>query len=1097
MMKNSLGSLGWFGVCSLVAGVVLPHTTIFTCSAACVSAPSGLVSWWPGEGNGNDATGIHNGSLLNGVTFDSGEVGHAFRFVAGPNQRVYVPDSPSLQLTNSLTIEGWFKINGGWVLVHRGDDRPGFDPYSLSLQPNGTLAFQITDASNNIATAQTPGALATNIWTHLAATLDGATGMMSIYVNGQLSAQTQTTIRPFGPLDPTRDPSLCIGNVSGHTIDFPFDGWADEVSLYNRALVPSEIQSIYNAGAAGKCPLGSLACVTPPPGLAGWWPGEGNGNDALGTNNGVLMNGVGFGPGEVGQAFTFYGSNQFVAVADAPSLDPTNAFSLEAWVNLSAFSGNDSTVIAAKEDPYSTRQYQLAMFNSGGHWVFRPGVMVPGGFIGFNGTNAVQLNTWYHVVETYDGAVLKLYVNGNLDGSTAASGPINVTANPFRVGSDGSGPWNFIGNIDEVSLYNRALGPSEIQSIYNAGAAGKCPPGALACVTPPSGLAGWWAGEGNGNDVLGTNNGVLMNGVGFGPGEVGQAFTFYGSNQFVAVADAPSLDPTNAFSLEAWVNLSAFSGNDSTVIAAKEDPYSTRQYQLAMFNSGGHWVFRPGVMVPGGFIGFNGTNAVQLNTWYHVVETYDGAVLKLYVNGNLDGSTPASGPINVTANPFRIGSDGSGPWNFIGNIDEVSLYNRALVPSEIQSIYNAGAAGKCPPGALACVTPPSGLAGWWAGEGSGSDVLGANNGVLMNGAGFGPGEVGQAFTFYGSNQFVAVADAPSLDPTNAFSLEAWVNLSAFSGNDSTVIAAKEDPYSTRQYQLAMFNSGGHWIFRPGVMVPGGFIGFNGTNAVQLNTWYHVVETYDGAVLKLYVNGNLDGSTPASGPINVTANPFRIGSDGSGPWNFIGNIDEVSLYNRALVPSEIQSIYNAGAAGKCATPIPVAIYSQPANQTVVIGQTASFTVDASGTAPLSYKWSLNGTAIPGATNNPLVLTNVQAGQAGNYSVQVTNALGSATSSNALLTVNFAPASVLISGQTLGSGGSVTLPVLLVANGNENALGFSLAFSPGLLCTCNLELGTGGGWRDFGCQHQPGRQSPDWRFDLDARQLDLCTGHSRRG
>mgnify|MGYP003352057663 CR=1 FL=1 len=60
-------------------------------------------------------------------------------------------------------------------------------------------------------------------------------------------------------------------------------------------------------------------------------------------------------------------------------------------------------------------------------------------------------------------------------------------------------------------------------------------------------------------------------------------------------------------------------------------------------------------------------------------------------------------------------------------------------------------------------------------------------------------------------------------------------------------------------------------------------------------------------------------------------------------------------------------------------------------------------NANGTGPFTYQWRLNGTNILGATNNPLVLLGVQTNQAGNYSVVVSNPFGSATSSNALLTV----------------------------------------------------------------------------------------------
>ena len=81
--------------------------------------------------------------------------------------------------------------------------------------------------------------------------------------------------------------------------------------------------------------------------------------------------------------------------------------------------------------------------------------------------------------------------------------------------------------------------------------------------------------------------------------------------------------------------------------------------------------------------------------------------------------------------------------------------------------------------------------------------------------------------------------------------------------------------------------------------------------------------------------------------------------------------------------------------------------QPADLTVTENSTATFTVTAAGTPPLSYQWRFNGTNIAGATGTSLTLSNVQTAQAGNYSMRVTNTFGSAISSNAVLTVNQAP------------------------------------------------------------------------------------------
>lgn len=85
----------------------------------------------------------------------------------------------------------------------------------------------------------------------------------------------------------------------------------------------------------------------------------------------------------------------------------------------------------------------------------------------------------------------------------------------------------------------------------------------------------------------------------------------------------------------------------------------------------------------------------------------------------------------------------------------------------------------------------------------------------------------------------------------------------------------------------------------------------------------------------------------------------------------------------------------------------AITTQPASQTVNPGATVTWTVAATGTAPLTYQWRLNGGSLAGATNASYTRTNVQSGDAGTYSVVVANAAGSVTSANAVLTVNTPP------------------------------------------------------------------------------------------
>ena len=242
-------------------GVLVAH-------ADCTPPPSGMIGWWKGDGSAVDAVAGNNGTLVN-AGYTNGVVGQAFAFDPenysyGTYCAVQIADQPAYALTNSLTIEGWVRPRGdGYLIFFRGDHRPGLDPYFLGMQGNNLCTFVITDQNGNSASVQTP--LIYNQWTHLAATLDGSTGIVSIYTNSVLAGQTNTTIRPFGALDPTQSPGIGIGNVNDGGNNFPFLGDIDEIALYSRALSLSEIQSIYNAGSAGKCDFLTSPIITTEP----------------------------------------------------------------------------------------------------------------------------------------------------------------------------------------------------------------------------------------------------------------------------------------------------------------------------------------------------------------------------------------------------------------------------------------------------------------------------------------------------------------------------------------------------------------------------------------------------------------------------------------------------------------------------------------------------------------------------------------------------------------------------------------------------------------------------------------------------------------
>src|SRR5262249_36196748 len=265
--------------------------------------------------------------------------------------------------------------------------------------------------------------------------------------------------------------------------------------------------------------LGPLAgWVTPPANMVSGWPGDGNANDIQDGNNGTLQGGATFAPGEVRQAFSFTANtNSGVLVPSSASLNPTEAITIDAWVNPSSYPNTAPAVVRKDVNQVGTTQYSLNIGDGGTAGGVNCNI---GGTVGATG-GSVPLNQWTHVACTYDRQNLRAYVNGTQVASTAATQAIPVGSQNLGIGQDpGFTDRNFDGLIDEVEIFNRALSQAEIQSIVNAGNAGKCKP----CVTPPPNMVSWWPGDGNANDIQDGNNGTLQGGATFAPGEVRQAF---------------------------------------------------------------------------------------------------------------------------------------------------------------------------------------------------------------------------------------------------------------------------------------------------------------------------------------------------------------------------------------------------------------------------------------------------------------------------------------------------------------------------------------------------------------------------------------------
>ena len=216
------------------------------------SLERGLVGAWRGDDGGADRTGRNPGQITGTPTTVPAMVGMGLRF-SGPDDGLMVPDSDSLKLTGSLTISCWVFVEqyptaeqGASMLVFRGDDRNGADPYHLEITPAGRVRFGVEAGPGLGAEVSAP--IEAKRYVLVTVTLDAATGRLRLYENGKVVAETTTTFTAFGDLDPGANPGLGIGNHSSvprSPFRYAFRGVLNEVLLYNRALGAAEVEGLF------------------------------------------------------------------------------------------------------------------------------------------------------------------------------------------------------------------------------------------------------------------------------------------------------------------------------------------------------------------------------------------------------------------------------------------------------------------------------------------------------------------------------------------------------------------------------------------------------------------------------------------------------------------------------------------------------------------------------------------------------------------------------------------------------------------------------------------------------------------------------------
>lgn len=522
MLVRASGAIG-------LGGVLLAACLVADLSAQCVAPPADMLAWYPFDTTEGPVVPellfAHPGQFAFSPDSTDGIVDGAMLLNDGSDlfERVLVPDHPDLDPgTGDFSVDAWIRVdelsfsgnNSSIVTKMRSDEGPGLSCTSPPLQPGydfGVLPVGTTDfrlylllwdlSSATVSEYFSTTTIPVGAWAHVAVTVDRDTAVR-FYVDGALT----DTI----PLDPAfvadlqSDYPLTIGGYVCNQLLLQysyFNGAIDELEIFRRVVGQAELAAIVAAGPDGKC---KSPCVGPPTSMQAWYTfDEVTGSvshDYFGEHHGQHEGAPQPAPGVVAGALDLNQPAAFerVLVPDHPDLDfGLDDFTLDAWIYPATPTGVSSWTsgsIAMKlRDPLElicgTSALQPGydfgvLLHDAGHvrlylllWEVGPTVTL------FESTLPIPRDAWSHVAVRVERDVS---VGFFVDGVPVDQFPLGVGSSaplendyPLIIGGASCQTVTinyaqFVGRIDELELFRRALAPEEILGVYASGPGGKC-----------------------------------------------------------------------------------------------------------------------------------------------------------------------------------------------------------------------------------------------------------------------------------------------------------------------------------------------------------------------------------------------------------------------------------------------------------------------------------------------------------------------------------------------------------------------------------------------------------------------------------------------